>query len=253
MGFLKKARFLNSNTLKLLAAFFMLLDHFAIIFFPHKMWIRWLGRISMPLFAFTISEGCRYTRSKVKHFCLLFGLGVVCQIGYYIFDPGNLYFSILITFSFSVALIYALQYAKKCLFNEECKLWLKIGSWVLFGLLLTGTYFFCEKFVVDYGFFGIMMPVFASIFDFHRIPAPNEIKKFDCLPARIFCMAIPLFFLMITHSMPSFVAFSFLAFPILLLYNGEKGKLRLKYFFYVFYPLHLVVLEGIYIFLYYLI
>lgn len=31
------------------------------------------------------------------------------------------------------------------------------------------------------------------------------------------------------------------AFPILLLYNGERGK-SIKYFFYVFYPLHLVLL-----------
>jgi hypothetical protein len=41
--------------------------------------------------------------------------------------------------------------------------------------------------------------------------------------------------------------YSLLALVPLLLYSGKRGKLRMKYFFYIFYPLHLVVLEGIYI------
>jgi hypothetical protein len=35
------------------------------------------------------------------------------------------------------------------------------------------------------------------------------------------------------------------AIPVLLLYNEQRGRLRLKYFFYIFYPLHLVILQGI--------
>ena len=33
--------------------------------------------------------------------------------------------------------------------------------------------------------------------------------------------------------------------PLLALYSGERGRLRLKYLFYIYYPLHLIVLEGI--------
>jgi hypothetical protein len=39
--------------------------------------------------------------------------------------------------------------------------------------------------------------------------------------------------------------YSLIAVPILLLYNGERGKYNLKYFFYIFYPAHLVILQGI--------
>ena len=179
MDTLKKLRFLNINSIKILAAVFMFIDHFGLMFYPQVMWLRMLGRISMPLFAFAIAEGCRYTRNKLKHFAMLFGLGVICQIVYAIVDPNTLYFGILITFSFSTVMIYALQFAKKCTFEEKAVWWKAVLSWLLFFGLVAGTYLFCEKFTVDYKFYGCMLPVFASIFDFHRIPAPAILKKLD--------------------------------------------------------------------------
>ena len=35
--------------------------------------------------------------------------------------------------------------------------------------------------------------------------------------------------------------------PLIVLYNGKRGKYRLKYFFYAFYPLHLALLAAIYL------
>jgi hypothetical protein len=246
MDTLKKLRFLNINSIKILAAVFMFIDHFGLMFYPQVMWLRMLGRISMPLFAFAIAEGCRYTRNKLKHFAMLFGLGVICQIVYAIVDPNTLYFGILITFSFSTVMIYALQFAKKCTFEEKAVWWKVILSWTLFFALVAGTYLFCEKFTVDYKFYGCMLPVFASIFDFHRIPAPAILKKLDALPLRVFCMALPMIPMMYVGALGVKVTcYSFVTIPLLLLYNGEKGKRNMKYFFYIFYPLHLALLEGI--------
>jgi hypothetical protein len=50
---------------------------------------------------------------------------------------------------------------------------------------------------------------------------------------------------MFDGSQHSIVWYSFIAIPILLLYSGKRGKLKMKYFFYIFYPLHLVLLYGI--------
>lgn len=256
METLKKLRIFNSNAIKLLAALFMVVDHFGLIFFPFVDWLRMIGRISMPLFAFAIAEGCRYTKNKWKHFFLLFGLGVICQIVYFIFDPTTIYFGILITFSFSTLMIYALQFAKKCTFEEKPNITRAVCAWLLFFLLVVGVYFFCQKFAVDYKFYGCMLPVFASIFDTHRIPAPTLLKKLDILPVRVLSMAIPMILvtafptipILALNSMPQYIfVYSLLAIPILLLYNGEKGKRNMKYFFYIFYPLHLGLLEGIYI------
>ena len=38
---------------------------------------------------------------------------------------------------------------------------------------------------------------------------------------------------------------SLLAIPLLYCYNGQRGKWKMKYFFYIFYPAHLVLLQGL--------
>ena len=250
MEFLRKIRLFNGNGLKLLAALCMLIDHLGVMLFPKVAWLRFIGRFAMPLFAFMIAEGCRYTKDKAKHFALLFGLGLACQIVYTIFDPENIYLGILLTFSFSVLIIYAMQYAKKCYFTET-GVKEKLLSSLLVLALIAFAYLLCEIVTVDYGFWGIMMPVFASIFDFHRIPAPDKWKKLDCLPVRVSCMLLAEILLIVTFFKPTFQLPALLCFLLLFLYNGEKGKANLKYFFYIFYPLHLAVLQGAVYLLYY--
>lgn len=244
MEFLKKLRFLNSNTIKFIAAFFMLIDHIGVVFFPHvKIW-RLLGRISMPIFAFTIAEGCKYTKNKIKHFAIIALLATFCQVVYYFFDDGNLHMSILVTFSLSILTIYSLHFAKKTIFDKESHLLIKILSVVLFFAMVGVDYALCQKFIIDYKFWGIMLPVFASLFDFSKTDAPEILKKFDCLPVKVLCLTIGLAF--IYYPFDGIKPYAFISIPILLLYNGQKGKHKVKNFFYIFYPAHLALLQGLY-------
>lgn len=239
-----KLRFLNANSLKLLACVLMVVDHVGFILFPNLYFLRIIGRLSLPLFAFSLAEGCRYTKNKVMHLALLAGLAFLVQLVYYLYD-GSLYMSILVTFTFSVVCIYALQFFKAVLFSDK-QVCLKILAILPFIFLVACTYLANTVWVIDYGFWGCMLPVFASIPDVHRIPAPKLLEKTDCLPVRIGCMSIGLVLLAIFAPYLKAIQFySLLAIPLLLLYNGEKGKWKLKYFFYVFYPLHLVILQGI--------
>ncbi len=241
---LTKFRFLNSNALKLLACLFMLIDHTGFLLFPEIEVLRIIGRLALPLFAFTLSEGCRYTKNKTFHLAFLAVFALVIQVVYYLYD-GSLYMSILVVFTFSVICIYALQFFKATLFSDK-KVYLKLLSVLPFIGAVALTYFVNLHVVMDYGFWGCMLPVFASVFDFHRIPAPKLLQTLDCLPLRILCMSIGLVLLGFFSTPLDYIQFyALLAVPILLLYNGEKGKWKLKYFFYVFYPLHLVVLQGI--------
>lgn len=245
---LSSLRVLNANTMKFLAAFFMVIDHVGLMFFPDYIIFRIIGRLSMPLFAFAISEGCRYTKNKTKHFLLIFILATLCQTVYYFFG-NDLYMSILVTFSLSILTIYSMQYAKRCIFGEKVKISKKIFSVALFICVVVAVYLLNKALTIDYGFWGCMTPVFASIFDFHHIPAPDKLKKLDNLPLRVCCMMVAIFFVAIAHRSLGFPYYALCAFPLLLAYNGQKGKLNTKYFFYIFYPLHLVVLEGILLFL----
>lgn len=247
MEALKKIRVLNANAIKFIAAALMLVDHTGLMLFPKLTIFRIIGRLSMPLFAFAVSEGCRYTKNKIKHLALMLGLGVGCQLVYFFFS-GDTYLNILITFSLSIVIIYAMQFFKKCLFSE-CKLLVKMGAGALFLASGVGAYLFCRFFTVDYGITGVLLPVFASILDFRQIPAPEKLQKFDAIPWRLLCFFIGLLFFLYVRRTNPIAPYTLLSMVFLLLYNGEKGKLKTKYFFYIFYPLHLALLEGIYLLL----
>ena len=248
---MKSLRILNGNALKFLAAALMVVDHIGFMFFPDILIFRIIGRLSMPMFALALSEGCRYTKNKAKHFALLFALALICQVVYYFFDNGSLYMCILVTFSLAVLNIYAMQNFKKRLFDGSSAV-LQAVSGLLFACTVAGTYIlcnFCSPVIIDYGFWGCMTPVLASVFDFRNIDAPESLKKLDCLPLRVICLWLGLW-LIALYQLPSTLPFwALVSLPLLLLYSGEKGKMKTKYFFYIFYPLHLVVLEGIYMFL----
>lgn len=241
---ISKIRFLNGNVLKILAAIFMVIDHFGFIFYPRVMFLRYIGRLAMPLFAFLIAEGCRYTKNKIKHLSLILGLGLICQIAYAIYEPSDIYFSILITFTLSILTIYALKFMKKCVFEHK-KWWLIVISIFVFLFAVAFTYVFCYYFTVDYEFWGCMLPVFASLFDFRGINN-QKLVKYDKLILRAFTFSVGVVVFVLTSGNVSFSIYALLSIPLIFLYNGSRGKVNLKYFFYVFYPLHLLLLEGIY-------
>ena len=62
-------------------------------------------------------------------------------------------------------------------------------------------------------------------------------------------MAFPLCMIALFGDFGAISYFALIAIPLLFLYNGKKGRFKTKYFFYLFYPLHLVLLQAIAMFL----
>lgn len=216
--------FLSGNALKLLAALFMTIDHVGVLLLPHVIVLRILGRLALPIFAFMIAEGCRYTRNRLRYFGSVFALGVLCQIVYYLADR-SLYFSILITFSLSIATIYALQDWK----DQKTPR----SALVFFGAV-AGVYALNRVFTIDYGFWGCMLPVFAAAF---------QKTAWDRPWVNLGMLGLGL--LVLAADLGQIQYYALPALPLLACYNGRRGRWKLKYFFYLFYPLHLVLLQGI--------
>ena len=211
---------LTGNQLKLIALITMTIDHIGMLLLPRLLILRIIGRIAMPLYAYMIAQGCRYTHDRRRYFLRLAGLALVCQVVYY-FADRSLYQCILVTFSLSVLCISAIDTVR----------WKGGASWVLAAAAILGAWAICELlpmwisgFAVDYGFFGVLLPVILYYFG----------KKGIVPGMLLLCLSIG-----------GLQWWAMAALPPMLLYNGQRGSRSLGWVFYLYYPLHLAALYGV--------
>jgi len=143
MNILSRCR-LSGNALKLFGALFMLIDHIGMLLFPSVIWLRAVGRLAFPIFAYMISEGAHRTRNKLAYFLRIFSVGVICQLVYFIYNPSSPYLNVMLTFSASVLLIYSLDRAKLSVIGgfsrREIALWVSLFVAMLFSVLAIGNF-----------------------------------------------------------------------------------------------------------------
>ena len=259
----KKHKFgLTNNQLKIIAMVSMLLDHIGLLFFPeisiaqmlatiapsalpyldnetvmlflNVPIFRALGRIAFPIFAYMIAEGCRHTKNRAKYLGMIGGMAIVFQIVYFV-AMGSLYQGILVTFLLAIIAIYSID---GLLFPKR-KFWGRVAA--IFGLAFVAVFVWVlprvlvgTDYDLDYGIWGILLPILVYFM-------PNRFLKTS--GASLFLIIRALFYIFV-EPMP-LQAWSLLTIPLLALYNGERGKRKMKYVFYIFYPAHLVILYGI--------
>ena len=212
---------LTSNQLKLLAMLTMTLDHIGVQMFPGVLWLRIVGRLAFPIYAYMIAEGCAHTRNRRKYLLQMAGLALLCQLVYF-FAMGSLFQCILVTFTLSILLIYACDTGSRPL----TALALLGVAFVTVALprLLPGT-----DFAIDYGFFGVLVPVAAYLGETRR-------KKLLFTAGALVVLA---------WLVGGIQWYSLDALLPLALYSGQRGKRRMKWLFYLYYPLHLAAIYGI--------
>ena len=76
-----------TGTLKLIALFFMLIDHLGVVVFPMVPEMRILGRIAFPIYCWCLVVGFHYTRSVPKYLGRILLVGIISQPLYaYVMD-----------------------------------------------------------------------------------------------------------------------------------------------------------------------
>ena len=142
---------LSGNTLKIIAAVSMLLDHIGYLFFPQMIIFRILGRIAFPIFAFMVAEGCRYTRSKFRYFATMFTLAFAIQLVYYFYSK-KMTLTVIATFTIAILLIYGLQSVKAVILDEKSRLFEKLLVVELFAMSVVAVYVLNQIVSIEYGF-----------------------------------------------------------------------------------------------------
>ena len=233
--------------IKIIAAISMLLDHAGMILFPDAMWMRIAGRLALPLYALCIAEGFRHTRNRFSYFLRIFILGTLCQIVYDLVSSEP-YLGILITFSLSIVLLFLLD-ALLCTCKKQknpiSDLWERLFKKamprpaaiavcaLLLGGALAGIWLLSRTITIDYGMTGVLFPVLVYLgYSSRRQKLLGPYLGVAMLSCNF-------------EGSPTPRIWSLLALIPITLYNGKPGKYKLKYFFYIFYPAHLVLLYAI--------
>lgn len=233
---------MSALTLKIIALVTMIIDHIGAIFFPQFIWIRYIGRISFPIYAFLLAQGFIHTHSRTKYAIRLFIFGIISEVPHdlafhhEILDTNGL--NIMFELFLGVLALACLEVIK----DEKSKIITKLLSVVGLALVLFSSAFFGAS----YGIYGIALMIFFYLFD-----SKQKISSLTCIPVtytfngiKVIQFPIPNIFgnvmkLISYNTTQMWAVFSFI--PIFF-YNGKKGKYSLKWFFYSIYPIHLIIL-----------
>lgn len=234
----------SGSTLKIIAVCCMVIDHFGQIVLkngivlnaPYSMFTdkqfsfllsavnicHILGRISFPIFCFLLAEGFMHTHNLKKY---LLNLGIFAVISEPIYDlanTGELFSAkqqnVLFALFLGLAVIAVIEkYQKNVLISSASILVgagisyiCKFDGWYYGIGLISIFYLFYTMPILKYGLSILIMYICGLDFSINGLINP--------------------YFLTAVSSL-LFIA----------LYNGERG-MKLKYFFYIFYPVHLLIL-----------
>ena len=231
----------TSFFLHIAAMIFMLCDHLWATIVPGNEWLTCIGRIAYPIFAFMIVEGYFHTKKLKQYVLRLLIFAVLSEIPFNLMTGGSLFNllhqNVLWTFLIGVGLIHLIERARQ---NPR-----KIGRWLLAALgLLLG----CAIALVgmtDYMHFGVLTILVFYLF---------RGRRWWCYVGQLVCLWFINIEMMggIVYPIELFgneliihqQGFALLALLPIWLYQGKQGMYNkaVKYTYYAFYPVHLLIL-----------
>ena len=237
-------KYFNASHIKWIAIVTMLIDHIGativekmyfshLTFFWNNLYLtcRTIGRIAFPLFAFFIVEGFMHVKNDNKRLLrYLFRLFIFIFISEIPFDLAFnnsiiefSYQSVYFTLFLGLLAITSLEYLKKYLKTKISNItFQKIVIFSAFIVTICAFIIIANILKTDYSAVGIITIVLLYLLYKH--------KELGMLLA-IMCLTYK----------SSLEIFAIVDILILWQYNGQRGKQN-KFFFYTFYPIHLLIL-----------
>lgn len=236
---------LSSNQIKMIAVVCMVIDHFQktvigqiymtfINNFPLEQRtalytgplavldsvMLFVGAIAFPLFCCMLAEGYQHTHSKPKFLLRLALFALISELpfDYGFFDGPIPYFqNVFFTFVIGVATLMLLDFLQEKIPSK----WLSIPVQAVAVAVIL--FLAEEKVRGDYGGYGVSCIILLYYLRKYRIlqMAALVLLTWWITPQRLAPMVV--------------------AMAIYALYNGQRGKMNLKYFFYWFYPAHILL------------
>ena len=208
----QKVKIITSYQIKLIAALLMVVDHVGVVFFPDQLVLRYIGRLSFPLFAWLVGQGEKHTKNFNSYLVRLAAWAGISQPLYHVlFNSSEL--SILVTLLIGLLAI-------------------RIGKLVSYKYLVWFTLAGVAQAInTSYGFYGILVITVLSEFN------SNDFKWW------LQWILVNLLVFVIT-GVEHYQLLALFTPLIIMLWNGKQGqKAKLFYFFY---PVHLFVLKALF-------
>ncbi len=218
--------------LKIIAVAAMLVDHIGMIFFDNLFIFRAVGRISFPIFAFLIFNGFKHTSDIKKYLLRLFVLALLSELPFDLALYGS-----------------ALHFNSQNVFFTLFLGLLSLHLYERFPCNIPYQPFLCALIAFltrsDYSFLGVLL-IFS--FRYLKTDKKNTVSLLALLTAftlaQILLNAPSLIGTKNIYTLFSYILlqlFTLLSAPLISSYNLSRGA-SCKYFFYLFYPLHLLIL-----------
>lgn len=236
--------------LKIIAIITMFCDHLGSAMYGTITPFNYIGRIAFPIFAFQISEGFLHTKNLEKYFIRLMAFALISQIPYILFlsiYSNDVRLNIFFTLTLGLITIWLHDYVHK---NISSKLDIKVKDHFFRTLLkfiveLLPVIAICiigHFAKVDYGCGGVLLVFMFYYFKENRLAMNISFVTMYIIYYGIYMIKTGFNFVYLW-------LFAFNVLPILFinLYNGKQGK-KLKYFLYIFYPAHLLILYLLFTF-----
>ncbi len=225
---------LNSNMLKLAAILAMTLDHVLWVVFPGYdngiglLMLHCIGRITAPIMCFFVAEGYHYTHDLKKYLTRLFVFAVISHFAYnFAFGiplspaEGSVFNRTSIIWALFLGLL-ALAAAE----SKSLKPWQRTAAVIAAAVL---------AFPADWSSIAVMMIVYFGVNRGNFKKQMIFMLLWTAVYAAVYCVFIDVGYGLVQM-------YVILAIPLLYNYNGKRGKAKsMKWFFYWYYPLHLVL------------